>query len=168
MTSTADFGRASLYAAESQVGRLMDTFPALKPVTLFGSEIVFPVEQKFSDLQDLTHYISEVLQKSSVVERFGIHPAPAVRERRGQTKAHYDYNARTIAVPMQSTWALRELVVLHELAHYLVHCTVPSAQPHGAEFASAFHFLVQELLGTEVAWLLSVAFTDAGVAPWHS
>ncbi len=46
----------------------------------------------------------------------------AVRARRGTTAAHYEYDGdlATIAVPdRHTTWALRELVVLHEIAHHL-------------------------------------------------
>jgi putative metallohydrolase (TIGR04338 family) len=56
-------------------------------------------------------------------------------------------------------WAMRELVVLHELAHHLT----PGDQ-HGSAFVATFVELVAELVGTEAAFLLRSALLDAGVA----
>ena len=58
--------------------------------------------------------------------------------RRGVTAAHYERRpttARGVAVPDGRTrWALRELVVLHEIAHHLC----DAEPPHGPEFVATF------------------------------
>lgn len=55
-------------------------------------------------------------------------------------------------------WARCEAVILHELAHALLQRTVPSAAPHGPEFAAIFHYLVKQVFGKEVADELKAGF----------
>jgi putative metallohydrolase (TIGR04338 family) len=54
---------------------------------------------------------------------------------------------------------MRELVILHELAHHLA-----PGDAHGAAFVARFVHLVGELIGDEAAFLLRSALLDAGVA----
>ena len=163
MTLTADYGRTALYAAEHQLCRILDRFPVGEPLELFGSKVVLPRETKFSGLAEVEIYVQRVLRHSDVVRVFGELPGPALRERRGQTKAHDEFDTETIALPVGQDWALREIVVLHEIAHYLVHQKYPKAQAHGREFARTQQMLIEWMIGVEVAWLLGIAFTDAGV-----
>ena len=86
----------------------------------------------------------------------------AVRARRGIAAAHYerfDDGAR-IAVPERhTTWALRELVVLHEIAHHLC----GAEPPHGPEFVATFCELAEAVMGPEVAYVLRVVYAGQGV-----
>jgi putative metallohydrolase (TIGR04338 family) len=54
---------------------------------------------------------------------------------------------------------LRELVVLHEIAHHL--CRVEP--PHGPEFVAAFCELADVVMGPEVAHVLRVVYAKEGV-----
>jgi putative metallohydrolase (TIGR04338 family) len=68
----------------------------------------------------------------------------------------------TIAVPTHRVggrWAMRELVVLHELAHHL-----SGGADHGAEFVTVLLCLVAELVGAEAGFLLRSALLDAGAS----
>ena len=58
-----------------------------------------------------------------------------------------------------STWALRELVVLHEVAHHLS----DAVPPHGPEFVATFCELAQAVMGPEVAHVLRVVYAKEGV-----
>jgi putative metallohydrolase (TIGR04338 family) len=84
-----------------------------------------------------------------------------VRARRGVTAAHYEYdgNVATVAVPeRETTWALRELVVLHEIAHH-----ISRAEPaHGPEFVATFCELTDAVMGPEVAHVLRVVYAKEG------
>ena len=51
----------------------------------------------------------------------------------------------------RTTWALRELVVLHEVAHHLC----DSDPPHGPEFVATFCELAAAVMGPEVAHVLA-------------
>ena len=66
----------------------------------------------------------------------------------------------TIAVPERhTTWALRELVVLHEIAHHLC----GAEPPHGPEFVATFCELAEAVMGPEVAHVLRVVYSKEGV-----
>ena len=66
----------------------------------------------------------------------------------------------TIAVPEdRSAWALRELVVLHEIAHHL--CDADPA--HGPEFVATFCQLTAAVMGAEVAFVLRMVYAKEGV-----
>jgi putative metallohydrolase (TIGR04338 family) len=88
-----------------------------------------------------------------------------VRRRNGSGRAHYERRLAggpVIAVPTHvagTAWALRELVVLHEIAHHL---TDPDVAAHGPEFVTVLLDLVDGVVGPEAAFLLRVCLTDAG------
>ena len=59
-----------------------------------------------------------------------------------------------------SAWALRELVILHELAHHLA----PDIEiAHGGSFVDRLLTLVDGVVGPEAALLLRVTMLDVGV-----
>jgi putative metallohydrolase (TIGR04338 family) len=85
-----------------------------------------------------------------------------VRARRGVTAAHYERRdaVATIAVPDRtSSWALRELVVLHEIAHHLC----DAEPPHGPRFVATFCELAGVVMGREVEHVLRVVYVKEGV-----
>jgi len=85
-----------------------------------------------------------------------------VRARRGATAAHYERvdDGAVIAVAEgRSTWALRELVVLHEIAHHLC----DAEPPHGTEFVATLCELAGAVMGPEVGHVLRVVYAKEGV-----
>ncbi len=85
-----------------------------------------------------------------------------MRARRGVTAAHYERtdDGAGVAVPDGRTrWALRELVVLHEIAHHLC----DAEPPHGPEFVATFCDLTGVVMGPEVAHVLRVVYAKEGV-----
>ncbi len=86
-----------------------------------------------------------------------------VRARRAATAAHYENRdgAGVIAVPDRDTadWAMRELVVLHEVAHHL--CQVQP--PHGPEFVATICTLAELVMGPELGHVLRVVYAKEGV-----
>ena len=68
---------------------------------------------------------------------------------------------RAVQCFLNQTWAARELVVLHEIAHHLAE---PSEAPsHGPEFVDRMLTLTAEVVGEEAAFLLRVTLLDCGV-----
>ena len=61
--------------------------------------------------------------------------------------------------PSVTDWALRELVVLHEIAHHLC----DAEPPHGPEFVATFCELAEAVMGPEVAHVLRVVYAKEGV-----
>jgi putative metallohydrolase (TIGR04338 family) len=107
-------------------------------------------------------YVDDVLHLPVVRRRWAPAVRLTVRSRRGVTAAHYerDDDGAHIAVPDQrSTWALRELVVLHEVAHHLS----TADPPHGPEFVATFCELAEAVMGPEVAHVLRVVYAKEGV-----
>jgi putative metallohydrolase (TIGR04338 family) len=161
--SPVDAQRSRVYEAEGALAGLVDRRADFPVAVAFGSRVAVPDDRKFGDIDSVQRYVDAVLALDWVRHAFPERAAaPArVRARAGATKAEYDATTGTIAVPphrVGGRWAMRELVVLHEIAHHLT----PGEQ-HGSPFVTAYLQLVAELVGAEAAFLLRSALLDAGV-----
>ena len=126
------------------------------------------MQKRFADIASVQRYIDEVQALGSIRERYPNAGPVRVRERHGQTSAHYEPSTATIAIPMLERTFGRESIVVHELAHHL---SVSEGLPaktggtrwHGAEFQEAMLFVVSVVLGDEAALLLRAGYHAAGV-----
>lgn len=153
-----DTQRAKVYAAEEFVRTLFDRAAERgnRVVEFFGTQLTLPPEGRFGSVAAVQRYVDEVLAHVDAGRPL------TVRARRGVTAAHYERidDDATIAVPDgRSTWALRELVVLHEIAHHLS----DAEPPHGSEFVATFCELTEAVMGPEVAHVLRVVYAKEGV-----
>jgi len=86
-----------------------------------------------------------------------------VRARRAASAAHYENRDGTgvIAVPDLATadWAMRELVVLHEIAHHLC----DASPPHGSHYVATLCTLAELVMGPELGHVLRVVYAKEGV-----
>ncbi|MGV0875105.1 TIGR04338 family metallohydrolase [Mycolicibacterium sp. XJ879] len=163
MTSR-DFQRAKVYAAEDFVRTLFDRASERgNPVVeFFGTQLTLPPEGRFASVPAVQRYIDEVLAMPAVRQRWPDTVPLTVRARRGVSAAHYERSddAALIAVPPRGNgWALRELVVLHEIAHHLC----DNLPPHGPQFVATFCELTETVMGPEVAHVLRVVYGKEGV-----
>ena len=165
MTTARDSQRAKVYAAEDFVRTLFDRAAehGSPSVEFFGTKLTLPPEGRFGSVASVQRYVDEVLALPSVRRRWpGVSPL-RVRARRAATAAHYENRggAGTIAVPDRDTadWALRELVVLHEVAHHL--CRAEPA--HGPEFVATICELAELVMGPELGHVLRVVYAKEGV-----
>lgn len=163
MTSR-DTQRAKVYAAEEFVRTLFDRAAehGSRVVEFFGTQLTLPPEARFGSVESVQRYVDDVLAMAVVRNRWPSTAPLTVRPRRGATAAHYEVggDGATIAVPEQQTrWALRELVVLHEIAHHL--CDASPA--HGPEFVATICELTDAVMGAEVAHVLRVVYAKEGV-----
>lgn len=159
-----DTQRSKVYAAEQFVRTLFDRAAerGTRTVDFFGTQLTLPPEARFASMDSVRRYVDDVLGLPSVRSRWPTAEPLTVRGRRGVTAAHYEFDGSlaTIAVPdRRTTWALRELVVLHEIAHHL--CRVEPA--HGPDFVAAFCELAETVMGPEVAHVLRVTYAKEGV-----
>jgi putative metallohydrolase (TIGR04338 family) len=158
-----DSQRAKVYAAEEFVRTLFDRAAAHgnRSLDFFGTNVTLPPEGKFATVDSVQRYVDDVLAHPAVRDRWaGLQPV-TVRGRRGERAAHYEWtpDTSTIAVPdRETTWALRELVVLHELAHHVAQAD----PPHGPEFVATFCELASAVMGAEVGYVLRVVYAKEG------
>lgn len=160
-----DRQRSRVYGAEAQLARIIDARHDYPSLQLFGSEVVVPADRKFGDVESAQRYVDAVLGLNWVRARWpdAAHRSVSVRGRAGGRRAHYEPATATIALPpfeQGGGWALRELVVLHELAH---HVTGDVQPPHGPEFVANLLVLVAELIGPEAEFLLRTTYLENGV-----
>lgn len=161
---TRDAQRAKVYAAEGFVRTMFDRAAERgNPVVeFFGTHLTLPPEARFGSVRSVQTYVDDVLAHPAVRERWPGTPAVRVRPRRGATAAHYERSGDTaaIAVPDDpSGWALRELVVLHEIAHHVA----DADPPHGPAFVDVYCGLVGAVMGVEAAHVLRVVYAKEGV-----
>lgn len=163
-----DSQRSKVYEAETMVRTVFDRADQrdLRTVEILGSTITLPIERKFASIDSVQRYVDSVLKLNWVRERWpNAEPVVHVRQRSGTGASHYERDTQTIAVPghvRNEAWALRELVVLHELAHHFESDSsgVPS---HGGEFVDRFVQLVTEIIGHEAGFLLRATMLESGV-----
>jgi putative metallohydrolase (TIGR04338 family) len=160
-----DLQRSKVYEAEALVRRIFDRSVDFPTVDVVGSRLTLPPERKFASLESVQKYVDAVLELDPVRSRWCRASAPVVvRSRAGHSKAHYERLTGVIAVPPHrgaTAWALRELVVLHEIAHHLgAHDEVP----HGPEFTGRMVELLDVVVGAEASFLLRVTLLDVGAA----
>lgn len=158
-----DQSRSRVYAAERMVHRMLDRAGGAHTVQIAGTELTIPAEARFSSVDDVARYVDRVLSLGRVGDRFERSRLPVVvRPRKGPRAAHYERGSATIAVPevSEGRWALRELVILHEVAHHLDDVGDPA---HGPSFVRTLIELVDLVVGPEVALVYQVVFGDSGV-----
>lgn len=131
-------------------------------VEFFGTQLTLPPEARFGSVTSVQRYVDEVLALPSVRQRWPDVSPLRVRTRRAATAAHYENHdgAGVIAVPDRGTadWALRELVVLHEVAHHLCQ----AQPPHGPEYVATICTLTELVMGPELGHVLRVVYAKEG------
>ena len=155
-----DAQRSKVYAAEQLVRTVFDRAAERgnRVVDFFGTDVTLPPEGRFGSVESVQRYVDDVLALPAVRAAWPDAGPVSVRPRRGMSAAHYEEGV--IAVPERGTdWALRELVVLHELAHHVAFAD----PPHGREFVAAFCELASMVMGPELGYVLRVVYAKEGV-----
>ncbi len=159
-----DSQRSKVYAAEEFVRTLFDRAAehGSRSVEFFGAQLTLPPEARFGSLDAVQRYVDDVLALPAVRSRWADVAPLRVRARRAATAAHYENRdgAGVIAVPHHddADWALRELVVLHEIAHHLCH----DEPPHGSRYVMTLCALTELVMGPEVGHVLRVVYAKEG------
>jgi putative metallohydrolase (TIGR04338 family) len=164
-----DSQRSKVYAAEEFVRTLFDRAAehGSPTVEFFGTQLTLPPEGRFASVESVQRYVDDVLALPAVQQQWPEVSRARVRARRAATAAHYENRDGTgvIAVPDRDTadWAMRELVVLHEVAHHLCR----ELPPHGSRFVETICTLAELVMGPEVGHVLRVVYAKEGVR-WTS
>jgi putative metallohydrolase (TIGR04338 family) len=160
-----DSQRWKVYAAEEFVRTLFDRAAEHGSGSLefFGAQLTLPPEARFASVAAVQRYVDDVLASAAVRQRWPAISPLSVRARRAATAAHYENHdgSGIIAVPdrRSADWAMRELVVLHEIAHHLC----DAQPPHGPQFVTTFCALAEVVMGAELGYVLRVVFAKEGV-----
>ena len=160
-----DWQRSKVYAAEEFVRTLFDRAAehGSGSVEFFGEQLTLPPEARFASVAAVQRYVDEVLALPAVRRQWPNVAPPKVRARRAATAAHYENRdgAGVIAVPDRATagWAMRELVVLHEIAHHLC----DAQPPHGSRYVATLCMLAELVMGPELGHVLRVVYAKEGV-----
>jgi putative metallohydrolase (TIGR04338 family) len=160
-----DWQRSKVYAAEEFVRTLFDRVAehGSGSVEFFGAQLTLPPEARFASVPAVQRYVDEVLALPAVRRQWPNVAPLKVRARRAATAAHYENldGAGVIAVPDRATagWAMRELVVLHEIAHHLC----DAQPPHGSQYVATLCTLAELVMGPELGHVLRVVYAKEGV-----
>jgi putative metallohydrolase (TIGR04338 family) len=164
-SSARDSQRSKVYAAEEFVRTLFDRAAehGSTSVDFFGTQLTLPPEARFGSVAAVQRYVDDVLALPALQRQWPKVAPLRVRARRASTAAHYENQHGTgiIAVPdhHDASWAMRELVVLHEIAHHL--CDVQP--PHGSEYVTTLCALAELVMGPEAGHVLRVVYAKEGV-----
>jgi putative metallohydrolase (TIGR04338 family) len=154
-----DRQRSRVYAAEDDWALRLDAARrGARRAEIAGSSVLLPEERQFGTLGIAQQYLDHVLAGQEL-------PSVRLRERKGQTRAHWQAPA-TIALPMPAhgtPWAMREAVLLHEIAHHVAFHRDGVAD-HGPSYVSRMLEVVERVLGPEASWALRVAYGEHKVA----
>jgi len=160
--ASRDAQRARVYRAEDAwAARLDAARQGAVLATVGGSAVVLPAERRLGSLDAATDYGRRVLALPEVRAALGEVEPPALRTRRGGKAAHWQPPG-TIALhvpPHGEPWALRETVLLHELAHHAGE-TTGRCRGHRAPFPAVVLLLVAAVLGAEAALVLRVEYGE--------
>ena len=160
-----DVQRARVYRAEDAWAARLDAARlGASLATVGGSSVLLPAERRLGSLSAAEGYCARALRLPEVVAVLGEVPPPQLRPRRGARSAHWEPPG-TIALPVPAhgePWALRETVLLHELAHHAAE-TTGRARGHRAPFPATLLLLVATVLGEEAALALRVEYGEHDV-----
>lgn len=150
---TRDSQRSRVYAAEDAWALQLDAARlGARRAVVAGSPLTLPTELRFGTLAAAQQYADEHAR--------GLPPV-VLRERKGRAAAHYEPPGE-IALPVPrygEPWALRETVLLHELAHHVAFHT-HGVTEHGPSYTACMLELVARALGEEAAFALRVEYGE--------
>jgi putative metallohydrolase (TIGR04338 family) len=126
-----------------------------------GSSVLLPAELHFGTLEAAQEYAQRALPA---------YPPVRLRVRKGPRQAHWEPPG-VIALPVPEhgqPWALKESVLLHELAHHVAFHKIQAlhssgATDHGPTYRACMLDLVEQQLGPEAALALRVSYGEAGL-----
>jgi putative metallohydrolase (TIGR04338 family) len=159
-TAVRDAQRQQVYRAGHGLEWVYNNAVHSLSVEIAGVPLQLEPESKFGDLAAIQAYVDRVQAMPGVIARFGKKFRVTVRERKGAGSAHY--KSSVIAIHTgggdHARWAMRELVVLHELAHHMV-----PGDKHGPKFATALVDLIDLVMGPQAALAMSLLYQQEGV-----
>jgi putative metallohydrolase (TIGR04338 family) len=158
-----DSQKSSLYAAERLLWDIFDRCAEHNNpmVEIEHIQLTLPPEGKFADITSIQRRCDQVCDAMNV---------PHVRVEAHRNKniggdAFYQHLGMRLVVPDgRKRWAMRELVVLHELAHHVTDCQQPlGLAAHGPEFVANYIRLLETVMAPEAGLAARLVYVAHGV-----
>lgn len=155
-TNTADpridRSRSAVYLAEDDVARALDS--PVRRFQLGGRLLTLPAPLHFGTVAAMQEYTDSVLADPATRAAYpAVAPVRVVPTRGFRLASYLDGVIRIPARDRRGQWAMRDTVLLHEIAHHLA----PGAG-HGPSFRTALVALYESQLGEGPALLLQRGF----------
>ena len=152
----------TLYGAEDELQWALKVSQEHGSVVLAGVSLTLEPEARFGDLEAVQAYVNRVTSLPAVVAEFGKRGTVTVRKRKTGHAAHYEGygpHGGTIAIhPERGKFAMRETVVIHELAHHY-----DRRSGHGPTFAATEIKLFELVMGPQIALAMRILFDQHDV-----
>lgn len=132
----------------------------LPSVNVCGREVAIPVERNFASIESIQTYVDKVLALNWIRDMYphAQRPLKVVKKPKGRNVATCGGGIMYVPINSENRWALREQVILHEMAHHLT----PGCS-HGGPFRDCLAWLLEEIVAPEVGWLMRTLFWDRGL-----
>jgi putative metallohydrolase (TIGR04338 family) len=150
-----DNQKSAVYSAEQQLRWVYDVSKG-GTAEVGGVALQLESETQFTSLKDIQAYLDLVHVHPGVIARFGQFGRVFIRERKGDRFAHYSNGVIAINSAGRG-WGMRELVVIHELAHHY-----SPARGHGPQFTDTFVTLLEILVGSQAALAMHILQRESG------
>jgi len=126
-----------------------------------GMELTMPVEYKFGELDHIQKYANAVIRDYNGRHDTRHNKVRVVEGRKSlHRKAYYTHSMARITLPQRDrgSWAWRQVVVLHEIAHHLASC-----HGHGVEFARVMLDLLENYVGPQAGLVYMILLDKEGI-----
>lgn len=146
--------RQKVYNAEFTLRDIFSNSTVTRTTNVKGMTLTLPDERRFGALETVQAYADAVIDM--VNHKYPAKRVAVVEGRKSlRRKAYWDWKQIVLPQREVTSWAWREIVVLHEIAHHLT----PGAG-HNEEFCGAFIYLLSEVMGPEAGWLMTILLAD--------
>ena len=161
-----DANKSLVYDAEFELRFIRDN-TEVDSIDFYGQTLDLPRPRKFGDLDGVQAFVNEVCAFGPVTTLWTPPgPPPKVAPRSGDRFAHSNRRYNLIAVPphkgVHHSWAMDELVVLHELAHFFNREKLDEPV-HGLGFVNCYMDLLELVLHPTWKLLMLRALDQRGV-----
>ena len=126
-----------------------------------GMQLTMPVEYKFGEFDHIQRYANAVIRDYNGRHDTQHKKVRVVEGRKSlHKKAYYTHGMGRITLPQRDSgsWAWRQTVVLHEIAHHLAPCP-----GHGVEFAEVMLDLLENYVGLQAGLVYVILLDKEGI-----
>lgn len=150
---------ARIYRMDERVKTLLDAALErdIRVVEIHGSTLYIPLELRFGNIESVQTYIDLTLGKDEIIQRYPKAEIPLQVHAMRDNKEPY-YRQNKIGLPDHGggiSPAMREIVVLHEMAHHL------GSSGHSQRFLDAYIDLVEKNMSPSLGLYMRMIYEES-------